>query len=116
MLVWPPCSPRHCRPAYAGLKNNVDTQQMELQMHKWRPGIEDFVPHWELAQYIQTAAASNGLSDAIRFQTRVDLLEKHGERWAVQTTTLFQDERYGTIESSDTAVRLLCVLLHRFLC
>ena len=87
------------RPCYEGLTNNVSTTEMELQSNKWKPGTADFVKHNVLAEYIQDTARVNGIEDAIEFQTRVDHVEKSGDKWTVQTTTLVKDDNTKRLAS-----------------
>lgn len=79
---------RSTRPAYAGLKNNVSTMEMEMQTHSWNPGTEEFVLHNFMADYIQDAARVNAAEGVIQFNTRVQSITKSGARWHVVTSKL----------------------------
>ena len=88
------------RPAYAGLKNNVSTIEMEMQSHTWNPGTEEFVPHNFLAEYIQDAARVNGVENVIRFNTRVRNISKGDRKWKVKTSELIENlDRVSTVDS-----------------
>lgn len=41
-----------------------------------------------IADYVQSAAVGNGITDSVFLNTRVESVEKHGEGWRVQTSTL----------------------------
>ncbi|KAM0710686.1 hypothetical protein Q7P35_001424 [Cladosporium inversicolor] len=75
-------------PCYEGLRNNVSTHEMEMQCQAWKPGTEEFVSQSVIADYIQSAAISNGITDSVFLNTRVESAEKHDEGWRVETSTL----------------------------
>lgn len=41
-----------------------------------------------IADYVQSAAISNGITESVFLNTRVESVEKHGEGWQVETSTL----------------------------
>lgn len=41
-----------------------------------------------IADYVQSAAISNGVTESVFLNTRVESVEKHGEGWRVETSTL----------------------------
>lgn len=75
-------------PCYAGLKNNVSTRLMKTTLAAWDQGTEDFVSHERIEGYIRTISIVNDVEDVIRYNTRVDQVRKHGERWSIATTEL----------------------------
>lgn len=79
---------------------------MELKAQKWKPGTEDFVRHNVLAEYIQDAAVANGVQDDIEFNTRVDRVEKDGQKWKVHVSKIVDGGERGDILSS-TEVRVV---------
>lgn len=72
--------------------NNVSTTEMELRANKWKPGTEDFVKHHVLAEYIQDTAKNTNVERYIRFNTRIDAVEKIGSQWNVQASRLIHDD------------------------
>ncbi|KAF7186309.1 Flavin-containing monooxygenase ustF2 [Pseudocercospora fuligena] len=78
-------------PCYIALKNNVSTIEMELTCQQWKPGTEEFVPHHVLGDYIQDTAKENGVLESISFGTRVDQIEKVGDKWRVAVSKLSED-------------------------
>lgn len=75
-------------PCYAGLRNNVSTHEMEMQCHAWKPGTEEFVSQSVIADYVQSAAITNDITESVQLNTRVDGVEKQGHGWRVETSTL----------------------------
>lgn len=75
-------------PCYAGLKNNVSTHEMEMQCHRWEEGTEEFVSQSVIAKYVQDAAVANGILGDVRLNARVESIEKQGNKWRVETSTL----------------------------
>jgi cation diffusion facilitator CzcD-associated flavoprotein CzcO len=96
-------------PCYEGLKNNVSTHEMEMQcvspkwlvfvtsedftdlcsqQQAWKPGTQEFVSQSVIADYVQSAAISNDITNSVFLNTRVESVEKHGEGWRVETSTL----------------------------
>lgn len=93
------------RPAYAGLKNNVSTIEMEMQSQLWNPGTEEFVLHNVLAEYIQDAARTNAVENDIRFNTRVQKAYKNDAKWRLETSefveTVSETKTVGSVQVSD---------------
>ncbi|KAL2864249.1 uncharacterized protein BJX67DRAFT_373965 [Aspergillus lucknowensis] len=79
-------------PAYESLTNNIPTSLLELQGYPWPDGTGDYVSHRVVWGYLQRYAVANGLEPLIKFNTRVEKLEKEGQRWSLQTSTLERDE------------------------
>lgn len=90
-------------PCYMSLKNNVSTIEMEMSCQAWKPGTEEFVPHYVLGDYIEEAARSNGVLACIQFDSRVDRVEKIGKSWEVDVSSLERGNRVGQI-STETRV------------
>lgn len=98
-------------PAYMALKNNVSTIEMELSCQKWKSGTGEFVPHHVLGSYIQDAAVTNGVLKSISFNTRVEHVEKQGDKWSVAVdklspkgndTEILQESKVGVlVEQND---------------
>lgn len=59
-----------------------------MKGHPWPVGTEHYVNVRVKQQYIQSYAASFGVEPLIKYNTRVEQLEKIGHEWHVQTTTL----------------------------
>lgn len=55
---------------YPDQSTDVSTTEMQLSCQEWKPATEDFVPHHQLATYLQQTARSNGILDLISFKTR----------------------------------------------
>ncbi|KAL1303593.1 hypothetical protein AAFC00_006958 [Neodothiora populina] len=79
-------------PCYVGLKNNVSTIEMELRTNSWPSGTEEYVPHTVIAEYIQDTARKTGLDPVLRFNTRVEEIQKEGAKWSVRTSELISNE------------------------
>ncbi|KAL4783539.1 cytochrome P450 [Aspergillus varians] len=92
------------RPAYETLTNNIPTSLLELQGHPWPEQTEEYVGHGVIWEYITDYASANSLKPLVRFNTRVDRVEKYGQTWAVRGATLVRYEsneariRYRTEE------------------
>lgn len=79
------------------LRNNVSTIEMQMTCQEWPPGTEEFVPHHVLADYIEDAARSNAILNEIRFNTRVDKVEKVGNIWEVDISSLEEDRSENSV-------------------
>ncbi|KAF2769696.1 FAD/NAD(P)-binding domain-containing protein [Teratosphaeria nubilosa] len=75
-------------PCYNGLKNNVSTIEMEVSCQPWPTGTEEFVPHHVLAAYIQETAKSNRVENLIKYNTKVERVQRARDCWLVETSTL----------------------------
>ncbi|KAK3115959.1 hypothetical protein LTR53_004186 [Teratosphaeriaceae sp. CCFEE 6253] len=61
---------------------------MEMSFQSWRPGTDEFVPHHVLGDYIQDAAAMNGVLVDTQFNTRVTKVVKQDAQWRLETARL----------------------------
>ena len=81
-------------PCYEGLRNNVSTHEMEMQCEAWKPETREFVSQSVIADYVQSAAAGNGIDGSLRFNTRVESVQKVFDEdgsdrgWRMETSTL----------------------------
>ncbi|KAH9828349.1 dimethylaniline monooxygenase [Teratosphaeria destructans] len=75
-------------PCYDGLKNNVSTIEMEVSCQTWPTGTEEFVPHHVLAAYIQEAAKSNDVERLIKYNTKVEQVQRERDGWLLESSTL----------------------------
>ncbi|CZR66970.1 related to FAD dependent oxidoreductase [Phialocephala subalpina] len=97
-------------PAYPGLTNNVSTKCQSLKDFPWPEGTPDYVNVLVKQKYIQGYAERFGVVPLIQFNTRVERIQKVGEKWRVRTTTLIKDAsgridwRRGEIEDFDAVV------------
>ena len=71
-----------------------------MTCQQWKPGTDEFVPHDILADYIQDSAESNGITECISFNTRVNHVRKIGQKWEVEIAQLSQ--RNGSVELTDS--------------
>jgi cation diffusion facilitator CzcD-associated flavoprotein CzcO len=71
--------------AWRGCRDHLLT---DIQQQAWKPGTEEFVSQSVIADYVQSAAVTNGITESVFLNTRVESVEKHGEGWRVETTTL----------------------------
>ncbi|SMR53687.1 unnamed protein product [Zymoseptoria tritici ST99CH_3D1] len=89
-------------PCYNSLTNNVSTIEMELSCQKFNEGTTEFTQHPIFAEYLQDTVQNTGISDMIRFNTRVNLVEKTGEKWRVDVSTLARDGSKAVLEDSSS--------------
>jgi len=78
-------------PAYSGLTNNVSTKLQELKGFPWKEGTGDFVNVRDKQEYIQSYSRAFGVEPLIRYNTRVEKLEKINGKWQLNSTTLIRD-------------------------
>ncbi len=74
------------------MTNNVSTKCQELKGFPWPEGTPDYVNVRVKQEYIQSYAEHFGVVPLIRFNTRVEKLEKVDNVWRVISTTLVKDE------------------------
>jgi hypothetical protein len=79
------------RPAYSGLTNNVSTKLQNLQGFPWKEGTGDFVNVRAKQEYIQSYPRHFGVEPLIRYNTRVEKLEKVGRKWFIYSTTFVRE-------------------------
>jgi hypothetical protein len=79
------------RPAYSGLTNNVSTKLQKLKDFPWKEGTSDFVNVRAKQEYIQSYSKHFGVEPLIRYNTRVEKLEKVGRKWLIKSTTLIRE-------------------------
>ncbi|KXT18870.1 hypothetical protein AC579_3553 [Pseudocercospora musae] len=79
---------------------------MELSCQQWKPGTEEFVPHYVLGDYIQDTAKEHGLLELISFNTRVDQVRKDGDKWRLAVSKLSKNsaELYSDVQHYDAVV------------
>ncbi|TAQ91422.1 hypothetical protein B7494_g135 [Chlorociboria aeruginascens] len=78
-------------PAYSGLTNNVATSLQELKGYPWKEGTGDFVNVRVIGEYIQGYARHFGVEPLIRYNTRVEKLQKKGMKWVLRSNTLMRE-------------------------
>ena len=83
------------RPAYNGLTNNISTALQELKGYPWPLGTEDFVNVRVKGAYIQGYSKHFGIEPLTRYNTRVEELEKVGQKWKLRSSTLVKGPREG---------------------
>jgi hypothetical protein len=76
------------RPAYSGLTNNVSTKLQQLKGFPWPKGTGDFVNVRAKQAYIQSYSRAFGVEPLIRYNTRVEKLQKIDGKWRINSTTL----------------------------
>jgi hypothetical protein len=63
----------------------------QLKGFPWKEGTEDFVNVRAKQEYIQSYSKHFGVEPLIRYNTRVEKLEKAGGKWLVNSTTLIRE-------------------------
>jgi len=96
-------------PAYDGLTTNVPTNLQELKGYPWPEGNEQFVNVRVCGEYIQSYSREFGIEQVTKYDTRVEKVEKRGDKWRVLSTTLLlEGPNKGDITSnSDVRTSLL---------
>lgn len=98
------------RPCYVGLKNNVGTRLLATTLNPFPPGVEDYVSHSVLKDYIQDTAWKSGVHQITSYDTEVKHITKIGGQWEVESSTLVR-QCNGRIERRiATSVSNACVL------
>lgn len=62
-----------------------------MKGHPWPPGTESYVNVRVKQQYIQSYAKGFDVEPLIRYNTRVEKLQKIGNKWQVRSTTLIRE-------------------------
>jgi len=75
-------------PAYEGLTTNVPTYLQELKGYPWPEGQDAFVNVRVCGEYLQGYARRFGVESIIKYNTKVDKIEKKGEKWVVESRSL----------------------------
>lgn len=75
-------------PAYDGLVNNISLAMQELKGYPWKEGTGDFAGVRDIGKYIQGFARTFYVEPLVKYSTRVEKLEKIGEKWRLSSTTL----------------------------
>jgi len=97
------------RPAYSGLTNNVSTKLQQLKGFPWKEGTPDFVNVRQKQEYIQSYAQHFGVEPLIRYNTRVEKLEKIDGRWKINSSTFLKDgssrgKKFNAVEVSSLSI------------
>ena len=92
-------------PAYDGLTTNVPTNLQELKDHPWPEGNEQFVNVRVCGEYIQSYSRKFGIEQVTKYDTRVENIEKRGDKWRVESTTLFTEGPNKGERTSNSDVR-----------
>jgi len=79
-------------PAYNGLTNNISVFLQELKGHPWKEGTGDFVNVRVVGDYLHGFSKAFDVEPLIKFNTRVEKLEKIGNKWQLQSSTVIKDE------------------------
>lgn len=82
-------------PAYSGLTNNVPTTLQNLKGFPWPEGTPDFVNVRDKQRYIQGYSKNFNIEPLIRYNTRVERLQKIDRKWQVTFATLVKGEAGG---------------------
>ncbi|TVY71509.1 Flavin-containing monooxygenase ustF2, partial [Lachnellula suecica] len=75
-------------PAYDGLTTNVPTHLQELKGYPWPEGNDPFVNVRVCGEYLQSYSRKFGVEEVTKYDTRVEKVEKRGQKWVVEWTTL----------------------------
>ena len=75
-------------PAYQGLTTNVPTYLQQLKDHPWPEGQDVFVNVRVCGEYLQSYARRFGVESIIKYNTKVENIEKRGEKWVVESSRL----------------------------
>ncbi|KFY03890.1 hypothetical protein O988_01151 [Pseudogymnoascus sp. VKM F-3808] len=78
-------------PAYQGLTNNIPTYLLELKESPWKENTEDYVNHRLVLEYIRSFARNNDVEKVVKYNTRVERVEKQGSKWVLSTSTLVKE-------------------------
>jgi cation diffusion facilitator CzcD-associated flavoprotein CzcO len=95
------------RPAYSGLTNNVSTKLQQLKGFPWKEGTPDFVNVRQKQEYIQSYSTHFGVEPLIRYNTRVEKLQKVDGRWKINSSTLVKDGSSKLKKSNEVEVSAL---------
>ncbi|KAF5861304.1 hypothetical protein ETB97_000420 [Aspergillus alliaceus] len=85
-------------PCYDGLRNNVPTPLIRVQLNSWPEGTPDFVNHNVIKDYIQDTSRKANVHDVTIYGARVKDLHKQGEKWEVVWSTIHVNYQSDTVE------------------
>lgn len=105
-VKWPELTRSTFRPAYSGLTNNVPTTLQNLKGFPWPEGTPDFVNVRDKQRYIQGYSKNFNIEPLIRYNTRVERLQKIDRKWQVTFATLVKGEAGGIEKVRGKEVRL----------
>ncbi|KAE9363774.1 FAD/NAD(P)-binding domain-containing protein [Stipitochalara longipes BDJ] len=96
-------------PAYSGLTNNVSTKLQQLKGFPWKEETPDFVNVRQKQEYIQSYSKYFGVEPLVRYNTRVEKLQKVDGRWKLNSATWIKDgsskgKRVNEVEEFDSVV------------
>lgn len=77
---------------------------LETTLNEFPRGTEDFVSHSVLKDYIQDTATKHKVDAVTVYDTEVQNVAKVGDKWVVQTATLFVDEAGDQLRDVSTTV------------
>ncbi len=95
------------RAGYSGLTSNVPTGLQTLKGFPWPEGTGDYVNVREKQKYIQSYSSAFEVERFIKYNTRVEKLEKVGNKWRLRSSELISDGDKGfyTVQSTDVSVK-----------
>jgi cation diffusion facilitator CzcD-associated flavoprotein CzcO len=64
---------------------------LELKESPWEENTEDYVNHRLVLEYIRSFARNNGVEKLVKYNTRVERVEKQGSKWVLSTSTLVKE-------------------------
>ena len=79
----------------------------ELKGFPWKDGVGDFVNVRVAGDYLERFAAEFDLLPLIRFDTRVEKLQKEDKQWNLQSSTLKIDESKFAQKTTSVEVNFL---------
>lgn len=95
---------RNNRPAYNGLFNNIPTPLQQLKGYPWKEGTGDHVNVRVNGEYLQGFWKNFGIDSQTKLHTRVEKIEKRGNKWRLQSSTLRKNEKSKMTKVWDTEV------------
>ncbi|ESZ91781.1 hypothetical protein SBOR_7832 [Sclerotinia borealis F-4128] len=90
-------------PAYFGLTTNISTKLQEMKDHPWKEGTGDFVNVKVVGNYLEDYARRFYLGKALRYNTKVETIDKINGKWIVRSKLLNKthDGNIELIESEE---------------
>ena len=64
---------------------------LELKESPWKENTEDYVNHRLVLEYIRSFARNNDVEKVVKYNTRVERVEKQGSKWVLSTSTLVKE-------------------------
>ena len=101
-------------PAYNGLTNNISNALQELKGYPWKEEVGDYANVRVIGEYIQGFAKTFNIEPLIKHNSRVERLEKVGDKWWVYSTTLIRDGPDLGMKRKESDVGLLVYQLLAF--